>query len=238
MALTVGTLIEDAELLAHPYVPYPEVPRPSLLRTLGSLDAEMVRLLGAEVPHALSCPATAITIVSATNAGGYTLVGGFFFQQFTYKSAAGLFTPIEIVTLDRLDDVAANHPAAVVVNQGTFLPLDPLGKRWTATDSRAWYVGDGDEIHSRRSTAPISPVALTSTLTSPNTVRDYFLSALRLFIMLQHDKTPDSVLVLAREAVARDRLAALSQAHKVTKVSSRFGERAVGTRSDLARVVL
>ena len=235
MALTASTLITDAELLAYPYVPYPDIPRPSLLRALGSLDAEVVRLLGAEVPHAVSCDATPLTIVLATNAAGYTLVGGFHYQQFTYKSAAGIYTPIEIVTLDREDDVAANHPAGIVVNQGKFLPLDPLGKRWTGSESRAWYIGDGDEIHSRRSTAPISPTTLASTLTSPNTARDYLLQALRLFIMLQHERTPEATIVLARGLVERERLMLLNQAHKNTKVASRFGEKTIGRHTSRFR---
>ena len=231
MPLTVGTLIDDAELLAFPYIPDPPLPRPSLLRTLGSLDAEMVRLIVAEAPHVISCAAADITVVSGSNAAGYTLVLGFQFQQFTYEDSNGVLTPIGLVTLDRLDDRSARHPAAVVVNQGTFMPVDPLGKRWSGSETRGWYPGDGDKILGRRATAPISPTSLTSTLTSPNTARDYFLHGLRLVMLLQYTNAPgvpDNVLALARERVPQERLLALQQAHKSVAISSRFGEKAVG----------
>lgn len=227
MPLTAGTLISDAELMSYPYVPDPPLPRPSLLRTLGSLDAEMVRLLLAEVPHAVSCAAADITVVSASNAAGYTLVLGFQYQQFTHEDANGVLTPIEIVTLDRLDDTLARHPAGVVVNLGTFMPVDPLGKRWAGSESRGWYVGDGDKILGRRATAPISPTSLTSTLTSPNLARDFFLHGLRLAMLLQYPDVPESILTPARERVPQERLLALQQAHKSVAISSRFGERAV-----------
>ncbi len=241
MALAAGTLITDAELMAYPYVPDPPFPRPSLLRILGNLDAEMVRLIMAEAPHVLSCAAADITVVSASNAAGYTLVLGFQFQQFTYEDANGVLTPVEIVTLDRLDDTQAKHPAAVVVNLGTFMPVDPLGKRWAGSESRGWYVGNGDKILGRRATAPISPTSLASTLTSPNMTRDFFLHGLRLAMLLQVPDppgVPDKVLTLARERVPQERLLALQQAHKSVAINSRFGERAVGAGDSTRRRVL
>lgn len=241
MALTVGTLISDAELMAYPYVPDPPLPRPSLLRVLGSLDAEMVRLLLAEVPHAVSSPASDITVVSADNAAGYSLVFGFQYQQFTHEDANGVLTPIELVTLDRLDDTQARHPAAVVVNQDTFMPVDPLGKRWSGSETRGWYAGDGDKILGRRATAPVSPTALTDTMTSPDTAKDFFLHGLRLAMLLQYTiapGVPDNVLALARERVGQERLSALQQAHRSVAISSRFGERAVGSSGSVRSRVL
>ena len=244
MTLTAGTLISDAELMVYPYVPDPPLPRPSLLRVLGNLDAEMMRLLLAEVPHAVSSLAADITIVSADNAAGYTLVFGFQYQQFTHKGANDVLTPIELVTLDRLDDTQARHPAAVVVNQDTFMPVDPLGKRWAGSETRGWYVGDGDKILGRRATAPVSPTSLSDTVTSPDTARDFFLHGLRLAMLLQFGNAligtsvPDSVLALARERVPQERLLVIQQAHKSVAISSRFGERAVGSDNSLRRRVL
>ncbi len=241
MALTAGTLITDAELMAYPYISDPPAPRPSLLRVLGNLDAEMVRLIVAEAPHVISCAAADITIVAASNAAGYTLVLGFQFQQFTHEDANGVLTPITTVTLDRLDDTQAKHPAAVVVNQATLMPVDPLGKRWTGSESRRWYVGDGDKILGRRATAPISPTSLASTLTSPNTARDFFLHGLRLAVLLQFPNppgVPDNVLALARERIPQERLLALQQAHKSVAISSRFGEKAIGADVSIRRRVL
>ena len=227
MTLTAGTLLTDAELLAYPYIPYPPLPRPSLLRTLGNLDAEIMKLLLAEAPHSVSCVAAPITIVAATNPDGYTLVSAFQYQQFTYKSAAEVYTPITIVPLNRQDDARARHPAAVVVNQLTFLPVDPLGRRWDGSASRAWYIGDGDEIHGRRTTAPTSPASLTATLASPDSAREYFVTALRLYVLLQHDQVPESVLLKAQDRANSERLMVLSQAHKNVIISSRYGEQPV-----------
>ena len=191
----------------------------------------MMRLLLAEVPHVVSTAADDITIVSATNAAGYSLVFGFQYQQFTHEDASGVLTPIELVTLDRLDDTQARHPAAVVVNQTTFMPVDPLGKRWSGSETRGWYAGDGDKILGRRAVAPVSPTSLTDTVTSPDTARDFFLHGLRLAMLLQYTNTPgvpDNVLGLARERVSQERLLVIQQAHKSVAISSRFGERAVG----------
>ena len=237
MALVAGTLITDAELMAYPYIPDPPLPRPSLLRVLGNLDAELVKIVMAEAPHTLSTLAAEIDVASGTNATGYTLVFGFQFQQFTYEDANGVYTPIEIVVLNRLDDVQARHPAAVVVNQATFMPVDPLGKRWEGDETRAWYPGDGDKIHGRRVTAPTSPTSLTSVLTYPDSGRDYFLHGLRLAILLQHPDVPDKILASARERVPQERLLALQQANKSVTINSRFGERAVGADTSMRKRV-
>jgi len=217
--------------MAYPYILDPPLPRPSLLRILGNLDAELVKIVMAEVPHTLSTLAAEIDVASGSNAAGYTLVAGLQFQQFTYEGANGAYTPIDIVTLDRLDDRGAAHPAAVIVNQSTFMPVDPLGKRWEGSETRAWYPGDGDKIHGRRTTAPTSPTSLADTLTYPDPGRDYFLHGLRLAILLQHPDVPDKVLESARERVPQERLLALQQAHKSVAISSRFGEKAVSANA-------
>lgn len=228
MALTASTLINDAELLAFPHITDPPAPRPMLLRSLGSLDAEIVRLLLAEVPHALSATGTAVTIVdNPTNITGYVFAtAGFQIQQLTHKKANGDLTPVEIVTLDRLDDTSATHPAGVIVNQVRFLPVDPLGKRWNGSDARSWYVV-GETVEYRVATVPTSPPTLASTLTSPDSARDFFLQALRLALLLRYPEVPERTIEDARNQVQQERLLFLSQANKVAKVSSRFGEAAV-----------
>ena len=231
MTLTASTLIEDGELMAYPFIPFPPAPRGMLLRALGNLDAEIMRLLMAEAPHVVSAAAAAkITIVVATNAAGYTVDAGFQHQQFTYEDANGILTPIDMVTLDREDDRSATHPAGLLINQATFKPIDPLGKRWAGGEARSFYPA-GSFVNYRLAAAPAVPTTLADTMSSPDSARDYFVHAIKLAVLLQHPAVPPDVLEDARDRVRSERLLVISHAHVGSPIESRFGEKNVGVGS-------
>jgi hypothetical protein len=239
MALVAGTLIEDAELHAYPYLASPPIPRPTLLRTLQALDAEIVTLLMTEAPHALSGAASAaLTIAAATNVTGYTLDPAFQHQQFMYWIAStGRYTPLTLVTVDRQDDVNAKHPAAVVLDEVTLFPVDPLGKRWAGGETRSWFV-DGDKLYYRKVSAATTPATLSATLQSPDYAEDFFSAAMHLEVLLRYPgQVPERVLQAAEDSVKSTRLLVVSRAVRQAPITSRFGETSnqAGTRLDYRR---
>ena len=144
-----------------------------------------------------------------------------------YEDANGNLTPIDMVTLDREDDMSATHPAGLLINQITFKPVDPLGKRWAGGEVRSYYPA-GSFVNYRYATSPAVPTTLAATMASPDSARDYFIQAIRLMVLLQHPAVPPDVLQAARDRVSNERLLVLSHAHIGSPINSRFGEKNIG----------
>lgn len=184
MSLTPTLLIADAQLLAYPYSAAHTVAPAVLLRELQVADHDIMEMFGLTAPERMSQePITgSLTVVPATNITGYTLEESHFYTDWKYLNSDGDIYLITIVPEKDLDHPPV-APAGIV--RGTkFYPADPMWKRWSGSDERTFYIGDGDTISYRYIADTARVTSMTQTLSSPDEGREYLVATLVLSILM------------------------------------------------------
>ncbi len=223
MALTVSDLITDAETLAYPFIGPQKPARGPLLRALSALDASFAREIANARPELLSTQATAITIGdNAANLAGYSLQSALSWTDFKYVDKDANVIDLYIVP-ERFYDEPQQNPSAII--QGvTLLPCDPNMKRWDGTTTRLFFKGDGDTVEYNYIPFPGKLAGLSSTLVSPDFVRDWFVYMLALQVALSGGAGEMDLVKLKDEADLQGAKAQL-QIYRQVPMNARFGEK-------------
>jgi len=184
MALLASDIVNDAFGRAFPYVRETDIVYGPLLKHLTALEMEVVQWYTFQSPERLNVQAPAITVVKSQNPTGYVLqsAGALGYSEFRWIDAQNFIWPINIVPEDRFDHPML-HPAGMV-RGNTFFPADPIELRWSNTDPRQFYIGNGDTITYSYMALALPVTSLTQTLASPDEARNYLSAALTAQILL------------------------------------------------------
>jgi hypothetical protein len=155
-----------------------------LVGYLSSLDRDVATDIAKVAPEILAQSGSDITIVKATNPTGYALQSGAIrYFDFTYVAETTEYhRNIRMVPPAQFDQ-APGHPSATIVGE-TFLPCDPLNRRWNSQDDRTFFNGNGEVVRYRYVATPAALTGPTSSLTSPDFARPYFETALATMILM------------------------------------------------------
>jgi hypothetical protein len=180
--MLAGDVIDDGILGAYPFIREDNLSPASLLRTLSTVEKEVISWYIRSYPERISVASSAVPVVLASNLAGYTLTSARAYYNFKYQNTDGYEEDIDIVPHGKRP---TRHPAAYIVGN-TLFPIDPLERNWAENGSNNVYFRLGDTFSYDYIAEPAQIVSKSATLASPDEVRPYLESVITLQVLLQN----------------------------------------------------
>lgn len=205
--MNAGNIIDEAKARAFPHIGPQKLPEGSLMKTLSSLDQDVVFTASQQSPHLLSTEASEVAITNTKNANGYSLNSALQYTLFWIRTEDDESIPVKVVT-EEMSNNPTEHPAGFV-EDSTFFPSDPQGEDWAdSSDDRVYW---DDEHHFVYRYIPefTALASRSDALQSPNIARAYVVQALMVQILqMQAGTVPETTLQreVQREKALRSQL--------------------------------